>query len=910
MKEISRFHIATILIIIVSIFITCGEDPVTTNNPPQIDNITIITENNANLSSNQTNYVNVGRSFIISVEASDADNDNLTYSWTTNVGSLNGNDSSSVTWTAPNLDTLASITLQVSDGKDHIKDTLYFQVYQNAFLRNGLVSPGSGITDSVYSYQVSFYNPIDSAPMSTEVIIDGVAYVMMLNSGDFSSGALYKYETSLSTDPHNYRFRFKDHKDSTIYFPASSYKPGPIVTEDTSAVFNPDVTKIDDLDSLQLLSVADSIYTYTYTGTPPDIQVGDILFSSDSGGYLRKVESITYSNSKSNGQIIINTIQGTLVEMFETLELDTTITIAFDNSIFDKNIQNQPEVYLAPGVNIKGELINFDGMELLSEEIDNAQVDVYIESGSLDFTPSLRFKVFIDEDNLEIYCAATGTLTLELTPRIDASAYFNKSDEIPIGHIIIPLEVSGLPLEVVLSLYAGYEVGADVAGTASFNLLGESSVTIGGEYKNEDFSKVYEVSASMSASEPEWNAEANAHAKVFIRPEVSVKVVQVLGPYLDVVPYVQMDGTVTANPFCWDYAVIAGYDVNVGLELDAFIYSKRFNIPVYGDEIELYQDEDCPNIDVTPPNPITDLVANNQTCNSMTLSWTAPGDDGISGQASVYDIRYSTDQITESNWSNLIQVYNEQTPDIGGSIENYTFSELTENTTYYFAIKSYDDENNVSLLSNIASGTTLPVNLDSTGTVTDIDGNVYKTVRVGDQWWMVENLKVTHYRNGDTIPEVIDNDEWVNLSTGAQCAFNDSIYGKMYNWYALDDERNIAPEGWHVPTYNEWQTLINYLGGNEIAGGKLKDTSSLWRDNVGATNESGFTALPGGYREWLGGFISVGIAAKFWMHSLSDLPHSTGRPWAIRLSYHTTAVEITANSYKYYGLSVRCVKDE
>ena len=119
-------------------------------------------------------------------------------------------------------------------------------------------------------------------------------------------------------------------------------------------------------------------------------------------------------------------------------------------------------------------------------------------------------------------------------------------------------------------------------------------------------------------------------------------------------------------------------------------------------------------------------------------------------------------------------------------------------------------------------------------TVTDIDGNAYHTVAIGKQVWLVENLKVTRYRNGDQIPNVSDNKQWCNLTTGAYCNYNNdannvTTYGRLYNWYAVHDIRNIAPKGWHVATDVEWKILTDYLGGETIAGGKLKETgTTLW----------------------------------------------------------------------------------
>jgi len=199
------------------------------------------------------------------------------------------------------------------------------------------------------------------------------------------------------------------------------------------------------------------------------------------------------------------------------------------------------------------------------------------------------------------------------------------------------------------------------------------------------------------------------------------------------------------------------------------------------------------------------------------------------------------------------------------------------------------------------------------GTVTDIDGNTYQTIKIGNQWWMMENLKVTHYRNGDAIPNVTDNTEWTNLTTGAYCNYNNNsanvaTYGRLYNWYAVNDSRNIAPAGWHVPTNAEWQTLVDYLGGNLVAGGKMKEVGTAHWDspNAGATNESGFSALPGGLRSLYGDFWHVGRIASLWPST--EYYYDTYSAW--RWILDSTNSEV--NCYvlnKGNGLSLRCVRD-
>lgn len=204
----------------------------------------------------------------------------------------------------------------------------------------------------------------------------------------------------------------------------------------------------------------------------------------------------------------------------------------------------------------------------------------------------------------------------------------------------------------------------------------------------------------------------------------------------------------------------------------------------------------------------------------------------------------------------------------------------------------------------------------------DIDGNAYSTIKIGDQWWMAENLKVTHYRNGDAIPNVTDYTEWNSLSTGAYCNYNNDVnkvdtYGCLYNWYAVNDSSNIAPEGWHLPTDEEWKQLEMYLGMSQAdadstgwrgtdEGDKLKETGTAhWKSpNTGATNESGFSALPGGYRGILGVFYGVGYNALFW----SSTEFYSFTAWYRSLYCDYSDIR-RVDRYKGWGFSVRLVRD-
>jgi uncharacterized protein (TIGR02145 family) len=211
----------------------------------------------------------------------------------------------------------------------------------------------------------------------------------------------------------------------------------------------------------------------------------------------------------------------------------------------------------------------------------------------------------------------------------------------------------------------------------------------------------------------------------------------------------------------------------------------------------------------------------------------------------------------------------------------------------------------------------------SYGTMTDQDGNVYKTVTIGTQTWMAENLRTTKYRDGTAITDVTDNKAWRNLTTGAYGCGNytnipDSLatYGRLYNWYAATDSRNIAPSGWHVPTDTEWKTLEMFLGMTQEQadsigfrgtdqGNQLKETGRTHWYWYGGTNSSGFSALPAGYRdEYFGNFWYYSESGLWW----SATEFNGANAWCRCLisDYDKVSHEF---SDKNYGFSVRCLRD-
>jgi uncharacterized protein (TIGR02145 family) len=195
--------------------------------------------------------------------------------------------------------------------------------------------------------------------------------------------------------------------------------------------------------------------------------------------------------------------------------------------------------------------------------------------------------------------------------------------------------------------------------------------------------------------------------------------------------------------------------------------------------------------------------------------------------------------------------------------------------------------------------------------------DIYQPLTIGSQVWMLKNLNVDHYRNGDSIPEVKNWDQWTALKTGAWCFYNNEsdsgqIYGKLYNWYTVNDPRGLAPKGWHVTGKAEWYSLIEFLGGDNVAGGKLKSKGTIYAGdglwlypNEGATNESGFSAIPAGCR-YDGSFSAIGGIGYWWTTwYLYNVPFS----WYMGIEYGYSVIR-SNYSERYYGYSVRCIKDE
>lgn len=306
---------------------------------------------------------------------------------------------------------------------------------------------------------------------------------------------------------------------------------------------------------------------------------------------------------------------------------------------------------------------------------------------------------------------------------------------------------------------------------------------------------------------------------------------------------------------------------------------------------------------------------------SNELSFNTLGNAPVAVTLSIKNLKASTTTINGSvnpgylstnaifEWGTTIN-YGNTTTSTQGSVTgntsvnvNAALSGLNPMTTYHYRIKATNE-----LGTTIGEDKTF-----KTYEVLDVDGNGYYSVAIGTQTWLSENLKTTHFQNGEVIPNVTGAYEWSALTTSAFCYYkneisNSLVYGNLYNFFAAEDSRNVCPSGWHAPSRDEWTTLFTYLGGETLADTKLREAGiTHWLFNTGATNSTGFTILPAGNRESNGDFFNLRYSAYLW----SSLAHSENgvlSAWNAGMDWNAPLIKINPYS-RTYGASIRCIKN-
>lgn len=767
----------------------------------------------------------------------------------------------------------------------------------------------------------------------------------------------------------------------------------------STAEFNSSLIKLDSID-----------YTLTLkkSTTSSNINIGDIIISSVGEGLLRKVTSVNHGQD----QVKITTEEVSLSEAIQKADLDFGLSSSTKAGFFE----DPKIVYMNDGVrlndNIKGnnsinELLNNITINLKLDGDGNLQTleDQILVSGTLSIVQSYDGKIKINNSALErLYLEYNFVEQLNLSTSY-TGALVSLVKEIPFLTIVSkqPIIITAGPVPIVISpvleLFAGVNFSANSKITTSVNQ--SISFKAGVIYASGSWTNFGQVDKSFDFNPP--TLTANASAKVYIKPKLSLKFYGSIAPSLSTPIYTQLTASATDNPW-WNLKAGIKGDIGISmkilskkiLDLSTNLFDVSYPItqasggkplvPTLNTltTTSIAQTSATVGGNVTSDGgaPVTErgvywgISQNPETSGTKLLIGSGTGTfsttlAGLIANTNYYIKAYAInsqgsgygDQVSFKTSQNIVipivsttsvTTFTSNSATVGGNVSsdgNATVTErgvywgtsqnpettgtklqigngtgsfsnsltgLSPNTTYY--IKAFAINSQGPAYGSQQLFTTL--NSSGSTTVTDIDGNVYNTVTIGTQVWMKENLKVTKFRDGTPITNVTADGTWVGLTSGAYCDYNNdvtnvAIYGRLYNFYAVVDSRNLCPSGWHVPSDTEWKTLEMYLGMSQTEadkydtwrgtneGGKLKETGTThWTNpNNGATNSSGFLGLPGGQRGGYGNFGSIGIEAQW--HTSTP----TGGDGYRRSLYNSLSTINRYSTWKLCGYSVRCIKD-
>jgi len=406
--------------------------------------------------------------------------------------------------------------------------TIPVSVEVTAVLSGGQVTPGSGHTDDVFNYEVTFQNLTSELPISTEVVINSTAYSMSKVSGSIDTGALYRLQMSLEEGSHKYYFRFTDARGAIIAFPEDAYFVGPLVTEDPHVLIDEDVIVIDQQDGISLAGTSGTTYTFTISDHAPQIAVGDVILGSDGHGYLRKVSGIDLQDD----QIIVETSDAELTDAIVSCDLDTSVSL-IDASLTSLGTQGQ----FSETWNLGGVTLTYDGNVAYGYD---CQVELMIAYGKIE-----RFTVTASGDvALTAFAALEGRATIgpesweiNSIPQIRHDGFWLIGGWFPVFWTFSAKSVPGI------------EVSGEIHASARFQFDGTGSATIGAHWIDDEWSTKWERPNIECMVQPfSWEAGASLRVNAYLKGVVALTLYWTAGPYLEVVPYVCFQGEVEIKP--------------------------------------------------------------------------------------------------------------------------------------------------------------------------------------------------------------------------------------------------------------------------------------------------------------------------------------------------------------------------
>jgi len=674
------------------------------------------------------------------------------------------------------------------------------------------------------------------------------------------------------------------------------------------------------------------VLKFSSSSNLPNYKEGQILVGKEGGGFVRKVVSASVQGNI----IIVNTVKAGLDEVFDRLKIDTSFVfspeikglgqvniedeVQINGQVYNRTIKSSP-IELTKGTsgdlsftfpNMSFKIETPDKTGVLEIKIKEVKLTViaavdrfYIDFDDLlDIKFGLIYKIDMIQDIKEVSCVLKGGVS-------DQWPDLKHEDLLPTN---IPIGVCGIP---PLVFTFEFNIAAGIEGkfyaSGGTNLITSSTRTnsylVGAEYLNGGWSPVWEKNVSTPTAEVNFSPTGNLAGEVkfiFLKPKVKIILDKTVGGNIFVRGFVYGEAK---NP---PISAGIGFGVDGGVGFDLYFIKKKIlafkwviaewrwpviwsylnNIPVFG----------------TTVNPIDNTF---KLPTDVNLQWSCfdPDGDGIK-----YNVFIGL------NPEQLSMVSENQ------SYMSYVIHDCNYGTRYYWQVEAVDSRGAISR-SPIQQFTTI----HETSTISDIDGNSYKTVKIGNQWWMAENLRVTKFNNNTLIPQITDYMVWRNLTSAAYDWYEHNeltyknTFGALYNWYAVDDSRKLCPSGWHVPNIDEINTLETYLitngygYGNSInaiakslaasSGWHVTDSVSMIGNDQYSNNSSGFAVLPAGFKTYNGGFSNGGSDSWIWSSTVT----SEGNPMYIFLgcfsSYLWKGFNDAPINNKRWGNSVRCIKD-
>ncbi|MBE9467986.1 MAG: fibrobacter succinogenes major paralogous domain-containing protein [Bacteroidetes bacterium] len=682
------------------------------------------------------------------------------------------------------------------------------------------------------------------------------------------------------------------------------------------------------VDSTDLLLISDSLDIehgiYVYQGKDAHmVDTGLILIGSKGAGYMRKVKQVNFDTNIAT----VETEQATIEDVYEYLDFTDSIKMLMssDKEAIIGGVPVPVEVlYMIPGAkHTKGGIVFGDEVSFFASIEDDetgeaGKISLTLSEGYLNFEPALIRSIKVGLFKIKkVKIALRGTIEHNLEMKLSCSVSKTYSKEFKIAKYRVgPYFCGVVPMFIEYSITAVFSSGFGVNGSIEMGYKSNISTTVGAEYncKNDPkWNTIWETNAGFDPHIEKPAFGFNAETGFSIIPEAYVEIAGTQGPYINLEPYLK--GGFEVSGLNWEFAVKSGIDANLGYKVKIFgkkIANFNTNLPIA--EWTLYKVDGKNKL--VPPSPVNNKTPRNISHNLATLGGYC--ETMVGSNTPERGVYYGT--TTNPHEGKGIKVPMGE----GDGYFDMTVYDLSQNTTYYVRAYAENDAGITFAQSDLTFKTDIP-HYESGQNLIDIDGNSYKTVIIGNQTWMAENLKVTKYQNGNSI-EFANGDyqTWNNSTTGVYDYYERSpelgnLYGAHYNWYAVTDSRNVCPAGYKIPSADDWKALALYLGAvpyntsyedNNITA-MLKSTATFpkthprWDEPNIANNITGFSALPAGMI-WNSYSHHLGILSYMWSSSLTDETYPSPRIYQFTNS--STHLYGNATASKSNGLSVRCVK--